>query len=197
MPTPLSSLSTLLLKNNSWFLMLTRSGIVWTSIIAVAYDTTAVDIFAIFVTTATVLDCTENAHKLIKWVAPQRQINAPNWISTHRYGEESRFLDKLYKFHRNEEIGKCNKKVCNILKIQAAHWGSTQSQEIITWQKIREKQRIPSYQQPFHCVWQSTNTWLTYSRMNDNFHFPFLTWKAFYLPFFFGLLSFAALFLKQ
>ncbi|KAF5800806.1 hypothetical protein HanXRQr2_Chr06g0240861 [Helianthus annuus] len=77
-PISRSSSAALFFKNTSLVFTLSRSGITWTSVRAVAHDTAAVKTLAVVITIATVLVCTLKVHKLIRCVAPHRTIKAPN-----------------------------------------------------------------------------------------------------------------------
>ena len=55
----------------------------WTSIRAVAQETTAVKTLAVVITRATVREWVVKVHRLMRWVAPQRTMKAPNWTRTH------------------------------------------------------------------------------------------------------------------
>ncbi|BAS92354.1 Os05g0155250 [Oryza sativa Japonica Group] len=83
-PISLSSSSALSFRNLSLNFTFNKSGIICTSIKAVMHETTAVAAFATVSTTAIVLVYMAKVHKFIRWVAPQRTMNAPNCISTHR-----------------------------------------------------------------------------------------------------------------
>lgn len=74
------------------------------------HDTNAVHILGAAITAATVLVCVEKLHKLMKWVAPHRIINAPNCIRTHLQGNTADLFTKYMTSCGIEEYARAIRK---------------------------------------------------------------------------------------